>query len=110
MAANLPIESIAAFDNRVPGVHGGCEVVVAERSIALDIEVRRAPRRWAAKTGAGDAQFADDVIDVGALGEVAHDQAGGRNRSGVYHLRRNDVIPREDRILREIIVVEAKAG
>ena len=75
MMAMLPREGITQFDRGVPCVHGGREIVVAERRESLDVEVGRAPCGRAAEAGAGDAEFGNDVVAVGALGAVLHDQA-----------------------------------
>ena len=58
VAADLPVQRIAALDDRVPRVHGSGQVVVAERRVSLHVEIGRAPCGGPAKAGAGDSQFA----------------------------------------------------
>src|SRR6185437_8857543 len=74
VTAELPVERIATLNYGVPGMHGSGAEVVADGRIALQREVGSAPGCGAAEPGALDAEFAYDVVLVGAFSGVHHDQ------------------------------------
>ena len=103
-------EGVTAFDNGVPGVHGGGSVTVAERGVALDIEVRCAPCAGAAEAYTLDAKLRDDIVFVGALGGVVHAESGDGEGGLVDGVRVENVVPAADASLAEIVVKIAEAG
>ena len=106
----LPIQRIACFNSRVPSSHRSGSVRVAHAGKTLNVEPRRAPGAWPAEADAQDSKLRNDVIAERALCEMAHGQAGKCECRDVYHVRRDDAVPRQASLLREIVVAGAKSG
>src|SRR6266568_3205894 len=81
VAADLPVERIAAFDYRVPGVHGSGQIAITQRRETLHVEIGSTPRSRTAEACSSDSEFGNDVVFVGALSAVHHGQPrDGRGR------------------------------
>src|ERR1700739_2020019 len=87
VAANLPVQRVAAFNDCVPCMHWSGNVVVAHGRVALYGEVRRTPGSRTAESGSGNPQLRNDVVLVGALGGMHHRQTRNCTRGRVHELR-----------------------
>ena len=109
VASNLPTQSVARLEYRVPGVHWCRDVGVAHSRVALHSEPRGANRTLAAKTNSRDSKLRDDVVGKTIRRSAMHSQTGSRNRSHVDEAGTKDAIPTHSSVLRQIVMNRAKA-
>ena len=110
MAAALPAQQIAGFQDRVPGVHGRGQKPVAHRRETLHGEVGRSIGALAAEADTLNSQLTDDVVAVAVFGGPVHRQARETDGCHVHHARVNDAVPADAGLLGQIVMERAEAG